>query len=920
MNLFGAIVLAAGVLLILAAFLLKSKTTLAVRISLAAAGVLLGAVSALILITEAGRRAEDQVNTLVALRYLEEGNPDSARYYLKEVEHADFVAKCTEVVFEYMRGNETLGQLKQNGLAATAKKKREKTMVSWLSDIDPGNLSTQQEVAEKLTDRGGYSDKRIRQAEAQYAIENGNWDESSEKYRDSLKETERIRLDINAEMNRQNYRSAVHHAATLVSEKPSSDNRLLLAETIADSTYHGDELEESDFIVSGEQTEDRTREIAKLSDSLDAVNIDIEQLQEKAERLDEPDDALTKKMKKLLDRQEKLSSQIQYLYCYRALNSIADIYSFEAQIVRARLYFAMNRYGDAVDLLAKASASPVTRLTARTDVRNAMQVFHDAKKEGTNYAASQSPEFIDAMATLVSSAHPAMSSVATGELTRAFSVYISNDMKTYGRNLYASNIDTSKFPEIVVTVNGKDTILDEIRQKSAKLVLKDTGEAIADYEVILPDGTDGLSNICCVVDRSGSMGGKPIEDLKSALDGFVGALGDHAQLGIVAFESSAETVLPMTTDRISARQTIESLNAGGGTDITAGIREAVDHCDSTVGVATILLMTDGQSSIDMNVVEEAADAGYVINTIGFGDVNDELLREIAEMTGGQYIRAEESSELINVYLSLAGIVGNAVQIRYHAGNTDETVNRYFFLHTDDSAMSLRRPYSLTQPEKAITVTNVQPALLDVNGFTGDTRIVLEGDNLSGFTKARIGGQDAVIENADANADRLEILLSAPLKGGFQDIELSNDEGAVLILPERICVGEMHYGCNFTLGALTFRPDRYLVLPDNTLVFGNAVNLVCEKEENKKTFSARAEGILSFAADAAVIRQIDEDPNGYRGGAISCGSSGTLTGRGRITLNGDDPDYDNQGRNRIAVGDYELSCDQDQIRIILKENE
>ena len=62
-------------------------------------------------------------------------------------------------------------------------------------------------------------------------------------------------------------------------------------------------------------------------------------------------------------------------------------------------------------------------------------------------------------------------------------------------------------------------------------------------------------------------------------------------------------------------------------------------------------MTDGQSSIDLGAVQEAVDQGITIFTIGFGGAVDEVLQTIADMSGGQYIRADSSTELINVYSS-----------------------------------------------------------------------------------------------------------------------------------------------------------------------------------------------------------------------------------------------------------------------------
>lgn len=98
-------------------------------------------------------------------------------------------------------------------------------------------------------------------------------------------------------------------------------------------------------------------------------------------------------------------------------------------------------------------------------------------------------------------------------------------------------------------------------------------------------------------------------------------------------------------------------------------------------------MTDGQSSFDNNVLSEAVAAGITINTIGFGDVDEELLTMIAEQTGGTFVRADSSSDLINVYLSFVKVIGNSVKIQYTAKDTNQDILRYAFVHEDKNNLS-----------------------------------------------------------------------------------------------------------------------------------------------------------------------------------------------------------------------------------------
>lgn len=112
-------------------------------------------------------------------------------------------------------------------------------------------------------------------------------------------------------------------------------------------------------------------------------------------------------------------------------------------------------------------------------------------------------------------------------------------------------------------------------------------------------------------------------------------------IGVVQFSDDSKNIALPHIDYRYLKDCIDIIRDGGGTNITAGINSGVDQL---VGIKSdskvIILMTDGQDSATNSIREaahNAADNGIKIFTIGFGeDVNEEILSEIADITGGEY--------------------------------------------------------------------------------------------------------------------------------------------------------------------------------------------------------------------------------------------------------------------------------------------
>jgi len=157
---------------------------------------------------------------------------------------------------------------------------------------------------------------------------------------------------------------------------------------------------------------------------------------------------------------------------------------------------------------------------------------------------------------------------------------------------------------------------------------------------------------------------------------------DDDAIGLVAFARYADTRSPLTLDHnnlvAAARQLDFAKQDEDGTAIGAGLELAVQRLSEFQKVRSriVVLLTDGVSNIhdidEDTAIEDAAKAGIKVYTIGAGtngvapirvdrgdgttqlmqmpvEIDEGMLRRIAEKTGGQYFRATDNSSLEKIY-------------------------------------------------------------------------------------------------------------------------------------------------------------------------------------------------------------------------------------------------------------------------------
>jgi Ca-activated chloride channel family protein len=198
------------------------------------------------------------------------------------------------------------------------------------------------------------------------------------------------------------------------------------------------------------------------------------------------------------------------------------------------------------------------------------------------------------------------------------------------------------------------------------------------------------ATVMLVIDVSLSMKATDIqpsrlEAAQVAAKSFAEGLTPGINLGLISFAGSATVLVAPTTDREAVSQSIGQLKLAQSTatgDAIVAAMAAIDSFGKVVGgadgppPARIVLMTDGKETVGtrkaFDAAQDAKAAGIPISTISFGTsdgvveiegrrqdvpVDDDSMKEIAKLSGGEFFKAASAEELRRVYDTLGEQIG-----------------------------------------------------------------------------------------------------------------------------------------------------------------------------------------------------------------------------------------------------------------------
>jgi Ca-activated chloride channel family protein len=205
--------------------------------------------------------------------------------------------------------------------------------------------------------------------------------------------------------------------------------------------------------------------------------------------------------------------------------------------------------------------------------------------------------------------------------------------------------------------------------------------------------------IILTIDVSGSMQAddlKPsrMDAAKEAAAAFVENQPAGVKIGIVTFSDNANIVQAPTADKQALLAAIDRLEPVRGTAIGRGLITSLDAIDPLTAVggasssstgaaptpvpeghyepAIIILLTDGENNMfppPLSVIDRVAERGIRVYTVGIGTaagvilhiqgrsiptrLDEDTLKQIADLTKGQYYNATSASDLRAIYEKLA---------------------------------------------------------------------------------------------------------------------------------------------------------------------------------------------------------------------------------------------------------------------------
>lgn len=193
-----------------------------------------------------------------------------------------------------------------------------------------------------------------------------------------------------------------------------------------------------------------------------------------------------------------------------------------------------------------------------------------------------------------------------------------------------------------------------------------------------PDIVENPTDIVLVLDRSGSMAGSPLANLKLGAKAFIdiieentdgvkdGVIGNGSRMAVVSFATTATADTQLITSVFDLKTAVDNLIAGGSTNHADAFTKAIQLFDpQSSNAKVIVLFTDGNTTVGAPPSPVAAAARamgitiYCIGLVGSDGVDASVLEDWATPPAVSHVSiAPTDAELIAIFEELAANISN----------------------------------------------------------------------------------------------------------------------------------------------------------------------------------------------------------------------------------------------------------------------
>lgn len=242
------------------------------------------------------------------------------------------------------------------------------------------------------------------------------------------------------------------------------------------------------------------------------------------------------------------------------------------------------------------------------------------------------------------------------------------ELQEVGSSSHAVRISRSDHRRNVVTLApeadapNRDLILDARFTSVAPQVYVEEGPGGSHrFAAVVPSTSFGANpnhdrRVVILLDRSGSMSGRPLRQAIRAIHACLGALSADDLFGLVAFDNDVERfrsqlVTGSRENRDQAAEFLRKVDARGGTELSRGVLEAVKLLGTAGG--DVFIITDGQVSGTEKILADVRAAHTRLHCLGIGNASqDRFIALLARETNGvsRYVTDRERVDLNAVEL------------------------------------------------------------------------------------------------------------------------------------------------------------------------------------------------------------------------------------------------------------------------------
>jgi Ca-activated chloride channel homolog len=308
-------------------------------------------------------------------------------------------------------------------------------------------------------------------------------------------------------------------------------------------------------------------------------------------------------------------------------------------------------------------------------------------------------------------------------------------------NVLAGLIHTTPVSAATVTV-GVDLVQDKVLAGSDGQVA--VSVTLTAEQIEPSDGRQVQhADLVIVLDRSGSMEGRKLQDARQAVLQLIDRLTAQDRMALVTYSNGVETVSPlvfMDDDRRGrVRDAVQEIYSGGGTNLGGGLQQGIATLMQTPAAGRqrkVILISDGLANQGITdplalgrMAAGAVEQNYAVSTVGVGyDFNEVLMTTIADHGAGRYYFLEDPKAFAQVFekefqatrhVAASGLeirvpLKNGLQVTHAGGYPIQIKDGYAVVHPGDLLSGQQQKLFLTMKVPTDREGDISLGTFDVN--------------------------------------------------------------------------------------------------------------------------------------------------------------------------------------------------------------